>query len=494
MRLAFNAGTEQKQIAMKGKAFSVIFLFFLQSVYGQRNALESLLADSSMAGASTSICIINTSDNNTVFEYNSKQSLTPASIQKLITAAAALELLGCDHNFTTQAGYSGTIDKRTGVLTGNIILKGGGDPSLGSENFRDHYGKFTERWITALKNAGIKKVKGGVIADDSVYDYQPVPSLWIWEDIGNYYGAGVYGLSVFDNSFEIHFRTMGEGSVPVITRVMPAICKPELTNMLTASGTTDKGYVFSAPYNSYAWIAGTIPVNRPDFILRASMTDPPLVLARMVNLMLDSAGITTTAAPATARTLQHNTAGEFSVVDEVKSPPLKDIVRIMNHESVNLYAEHLVKELGRVRMNTGTNAAGIEVILKFLSGSGIDTNGIFLEDGSGLSPKNSITSKGMAELLSFMKIDPEKFSAFYNSLPEAGKAGTLKYYFRDPVFESNLRAKSGSMTRVRSYSGYFKTKSGKEMAFCIIVNNFSGSHQIIIKGIEEILKETIIRN
>jgi D-alanyl-D-alanine carboxypeptidase/D-alanyl-D-alanine-endopeptidase (penicillin-binding protein 4) len=132
--------------------------------------------------------------------------------------------------------------------------------------------------------------------------------------------------------------------------------------------------------------------------------------------------------------------------------------------------------------------------MKSLSESGIDTGSIFIEDGSGLSPKNAITSKGMAELLSVMKKDPQNFSCFYNSLPEAGKAGTLKNSFKDSVFESNLRAKSGSMTRVRSYAGFFKTRSGKEMAFCIIVNNFSGSHQKIIRGIEGILRETIITN
>ncbi len=478
-----------------GKKVSFILLIFLpQLAYGQQKALESLLADSSMKGASVSICILNTSDNISAFEFNSDKSLTPASIQKLITAAAALKLLGDDYFFTTQEGYSGTIDRKTATLSGNIIIKGGGDPCLGSEYFKDHYGNFAGKWITAFKNAGIKKVKGSVITDDSRYDYQPVPSGWVWEDIGNYYGAGVYGLSVFDNSYEIHFRTSAEGTVPVITKVNPGICMPELSNMLTASGTSDKGYVFSAPYNKYTWMTGTIPVNEPDFILRASITDPPLIFAKIISQMLDSAGIAITGEPSTARILKRQFDNDFNAVDLVKSPPLKDIIKIMNHESVNLYAEHLVKELGKAVMNKGTTAAGIEVILKFLSGSGINTGGIFIEDGSGLSPKNAMTSKGMAELLSFMKKDPEKFSSFYNSLPEAGKAGTLKYYFKDPAFDSNLRAKSGSMTRVRSYAGYFKTTSGKEMTFCIIVNNFSGSHHRIIRGIEEILRETIIMN
>ena len=113
----------------------------------------------------------------------------------------------------------------------------------------------------------------------------------------------------------------------------------------------------------------------------------------------------------------------------------------------------------------------LEVLYRFLEDSGINSSGIFLEDGSGLSPLNAVTSRSLAEILFFMKNRSKYFGEFYNSLPDAGREGTLKNYFKNPVFESNLRAKSGSMTRVRSYAGYFKTISGNEMVFSILVNN-----------------------
>jgi D-alanyl-D-alanine carboxypeptidase/D-alanyl-D-alanine-endopeptidase (penicillin-binding protein 4) len=147
--------------------------------------------------------------------------------------------------------------------------------------------------------------------------------------------------------------------------------------------------------------------------------------------------------------------------------------------------------MGKVFRNSGTTAAGIDVLYRFLEDAGINVTGIFLEDGSGMSPMNAITSQGLAGILMFMRNRSASFTWFYNSLPDAGKEGTLKTSFKDPAFYSNLKAKSGSMTRVRSYAGYFKAGSGNEMVFSIIINNFSGTSRRIISGIEEIILETI---
>jgi len=467
-------------------------LFLSQLLSGQEKALELLLADSSMAHSSVSICILNTTDGETVFDHNAKKSLMPASVLKLVTSSVAMELLGPEYRFRTEIGYSGNLNKRTGCLNGNIVIRGGGDPALGSAYFPDCCKEFLSDWITRIKNLGIRKIDGRVMTDDSRYDYQPVPAKWLWEDAGNYYGAGVYGLSVFDNTIEIHFMTSGDGSVPVIKGFVPGVCRFELSNQLTASGNSDKGYVFRAPYGDYGWLAGTIPVNREDFVLKASISDPPLLLAKIIDKMLDSIGVVITNNPSTARIESDFSAKEITSIAEVCSPPLKEIIEVLNHESVNLYAEHLLKELGFVFKNKGTTSAGIDVLFKFMGDAGISFSGMFLEDGSGLSPLNSINARGLAEMLVYMREKAKYGNEFYASLPEAGSEGTLKNFFKDPVFEKNLRAKSGSMTRVRSYAGYFKTKSAKELAFCLIINNYSGPSHEIVKGIEEILKETIL--
>ncbi len=235
----------------------------------------------------------------------------------------------------------------------------------------------------------------------------------------------------------------------------------KLSNQLKVSGNNDKGYVFAAPYSDYGWLAGSIPVNREDFVLKASVNDPPLLLAKIIDNMLDSVGIAVSGDPSTARLQYLQTGSELKMIDEVDSPPLKEIIEVLNHESVNLFAEHLLKELGRVYKDHGSTAAGIEVLYKFLEDLGINPDGVFIEDGSGMSPMDAITSRDLSDLLFLMRAKGKYFNEFYASLPDAGKEGTLKNYFKDPVFESNLKAKSGSMTRVRSYAGYFKTMNRK---------------------------------
>jgi D-alanyl-D-alanine carboxypeptidase/D-alanyl-D-alanine-endopeptidase (penicillin-binding protein 4) len=478
---------------MPKRLLIIILLIVPMLLTGQEKALNLLLADSSMISSSVSLCILNSVNGESVYEFNAGESLIPASVLKLVTSSAALELLGPEYCFRTRLGYTGNINKRTGRLTGDIVIIGGGDPALGSEYFKDHYYNFLKNWITEIRKLGINKIEGRIIADDSWYDYQPVPAKWLWEDIGNYYGAGAYGLSVFDNKFEIHFKTSGDGSIPEITGIVPDQGRYDLSNQLVVSDNTDKdGYVFSAPYNDYGWLAGSIPVNMGDFVLKASILDPPLLLAEIFDSMLDSAGIAVSGDPSTTRIEKKLTVDEPVIIAEVISPPLSDIIEVLNHESVNLFAEHLLKEIGKIYNNNGTTEAGIEVLYRFLKDSGVNSAGMFLEDGSGMSPMDAVTSRGLAEILLFMKNKAKYFSEFYNSLPDAGKEGTLKNYFKNPVFDSNLKAKSGSMTRVRSYAGYFKTMSGNEMAFSILVNNYSGPSKRIIAGIEDILLETIM--
>jgi len=462
--------------------------------FSQEISSETFLADSSLAHASVSLCVADAKTGDILFDYNSGTSLTPASVMKVITSAAALELLGPGYTFKTTVGYTGTLNKRTGLLKGNIIIHGGGDPALGSKYFSDHYSNFLNNWVSEIKKLGIKRIKGKIITDDSYYDYLPVPGKWIWEDIGNYYGAGVYGLSVYDNTYEIHFKTSSDNTMPSMKEIIPNECRSELSDFLISSGTTDEGYVFAAPYNTGGWIAGTIPVNQQDFVLKASVTDPPLLMAKIVSEKLKASGITTSANPTTVRLELNYKPGKVVPITETISPPLADIIEVLNHESVNLFAEHLIKELGKKFKNNGSTASGAEVIIEFLKNSGIDTNGMFIEDGSGLSPVNAINTRELVRLLVYMKNRGKYFSEYYSSLPDAGKNGTLKNNFKDPSFDSRLKAKSGSMTRVRSFAGYFTTVSGKEMVFSIIINNYSGPSKKIISDIEDNIRELISNN
>ena len=474
--------------------FFVLIAFFLVTIlsYSQERAVHLFLSDTSMIHASASLCVKDADSGETITEYNPVKSLIPASVMKLITSGVALELLGPQYTFKTIIGYTGSLNKRTGRLSGNIIIRGGGDPALGSKYFEDHYRDFLNSWVSGIMMIGITRVDGKVITDDSYYDFLPVPAKWQWEDIGNYYGAGVYGLSVFDNTAEIHLQTSADSSPVKISGLNPREYRYEFENRLVASGTSDEGYVFAAPYSNYGWLTGSVPVDQEDFILHAAIADPPLLIASLLNEKLEASGIKIKEDPSTARLEGNNLVEEVKNVSEITSPPLSEIIEVLNHESVNLYAETLLKELGKTFMNNGSTASGVEVVKAFLINANIPVDGMFIEDGSGLSPRNSINSEALTDFLAYMKNRGKYFTEYFKSLPEAGKEGTLKSYFRDLVFEGKMNAKSGSMNRVRCYAGYFTTNSHRNMVFSILVNNYTGSSQEVISGIEEIIKEIIL--
>jgi serine-type D-Ala-D-Ala carboxypeptidase/endopeptidase (penicillin-binding protein 4) len=471
---------------------SLITLFFESAA--QEEAINRFVNDTSMSHASVSVCIIDPLSGIPAKEFDAQRSLVPASTLKLVTTAAAIELMGSDFTFKTSVGYRGTFDTPTKTLKGDIIIKGGGDPCLGSEYFYDYYGDIILKWSEAIAKAGIIKVDGRVITDDSFYNYEPLPSKWLWEDIGNYYGAGTFGLSIFDNTYSVHLNTSKPGDKPEITSITPEFVNPEITNFLISGGNRDEGYIYSSPYNNNSWISGTVPQNRTDFVLKGSITDPPLLAAKLLNAKLKSSGISVSGEPSTTRILDDHDEYSFNLITETISPPLSEIIYVLNHESINLYAESLTKHIGLLYKHNGSTESGIEVILEFLKSYGVETDGINMVDGSGLSPVNSISSRELARLLYLMKTKSKQFECFRKSLPEAGKTGTLQNYFTDQFFNNRLRLKTGSMSGVRSFAGYVTANSGKEMIVTIIVNNYSGSSERVISAIEEVIRGVIKEN
>lgn len=470
----------------------IIFLFLVFSLgaEAQDDVFRSFLRDSVMTNASVALVVADADSSTIVYSYNPLQNLIPASTMKLVTSAAAIELLGPSFTFRTTVGYTGIIT-RSGTLNGDLIIRGGGDPCLGADFYNYHYQDFTGSWIESAKKAGVRKIKGRIITDDSYYDYEPAAPRWLWEDLGVYYGAGVFGLSVFDNSCKIKVRAITGSNEVKITAVEPALPGFSFANRLKSETDRDNWYVYSAPYSKSGWLSGYIPADTAEYTLDAAIPDPPLLMATMLNDRMMADAIKISGSPATTRT-EKPAGTQFTPLTETTSPLLSQIIDRLNKESINLYAEHLVKELGKQYRGTGSTVDGLYVIREFLSNAGIDTTGLFIEDGSGLSARNGINADALTKLLIYMRNKGKYFPEFYSSLPEAGKNGTLSRYFTGQEFESNLKAKSGSMTRVRCYAGYFTSASGKNMVFCILVNNFRGDSPYIINNIERILSSFIL--
>lgn len=412
-------------------------------------------------------------------------SLVPGSTLKLITTATALEMLGPNFRFETKLAYSGEI--RNDSLYGNLYVVGGGDPALGSAYFKQHYlsNHFLDEWIRQIKQLGIKHISGDLVTDATIFEEQMIPDTWIWEDIGNYYGAGACGISVYDNSYKIHLTSPKQaGQKTRVKYTVPFV--PELTfenHVKSSDINRDQAYVYGAPMDNKRTIRGTIPKEKTDFVIKGSIPNPPYQLAWELMNKIEEAKITIDGI-IRARKENQEIPG-LNLITKTVSPKLADIVRVTNHESVNLYAEHLLKYMAYLTNGQGTTRQGIEIVKDFWEKRGIKMNGLFMADGSGLSHFNLLTAKLMVELLDEMK-NSKASKDFFNSIPYVPN-GTL-YFFNPLNFPGkSLRAKSGSMTRVRCYAGELKNKSGQTVLFAVFLNNFSCSQQKAIQMVEDLL-------
>jgi D-alanyl-D-alanine carboxypeptidase/D-alanyl-D-alanine-endopeptidase (penicillin-binding protein 4) len=456
-------------------------------ISGQQNAMDTILADTTLTGTSWSICFADAVTGEMIFGHDATRNLASASVMKLYPTSVALSLLGPDYRFSTDLCISGELNSRRGIVNGDIVIRGGGDPALGSEYFSDHYGDVIGKWTDALIAAGIRHVKGRVAAAPSIYDLNPAPSGWSWGNIGQYYGAGVYDINFNDNKYNIYITGYSEGSPAVIDSVELYGRDVRLTNYLTSMGRSDRGYLYSTPYSHTAWIEGSVPADS-SFALKASNPDPPLTVVKLLDRAMRDAGIRIDGSPSEARAT--SSREEMTPLCVTLSPALEDIVKVTNHESVNMYAEAIRKHLGYVLLGEGTFSAGGEVVRSFLDSIGCEPYESVILDGSGLSANNNISALMTVRLLVHMH-NSSATAAFIASLPEGAVSGTMKSYFRDEFFRGRVFAKTGTISSAKSFAGYVTTGSGRRLAFTMFANGFTVSNRIITDYMESVVREII---
>ncbi len=446
---------------------------------------QKILSQQEYKNASIGIQFIDIESELSVFEYNPNKLMIPASTLKIVTSAAALELLGADYRFKTQIGYVGEL-KENNELKGDLVIIGGGDPTLGSMYFNSYESNniFINFWVQKIRAAGIRQISGDIILDASIYDSEKVPSTWIWGDIGNYYGAGANAFTCYDNLFRITFKSPERaGELTNVISTYPKIEGMEISNEVVSSEiNSDRAYVFGSPFNKTRIIRGTIPKGRNAFTIKAAVHQPEEILVYELITNLAKEGIFITGDVK----IQKTDKSRFQPFYIHESPILAEIIKVLNHESVNLFAEHLVKQVATEKTGIGNRETGIELITEFYKTKEILKDDFFMEDGSGLSHFNAISPDQITSILIFMAKKSENSEAFINSLPNAG-SGTLSGFSTELFPGKTLNAKSGSMTRVRCYAGYLKTGSGKLIAFSIMFNHFSGSSSKLVKEIENLL-------
>ncbi len=460
--------------------YGVLLLSTLDS-NGQKT--NDFLSDSALEFSSTGISVVDLRTGEMLMSENPRMLLAPASTLKLLTTATAIEILGPDYRFKTELGYTGSVQPDSGILEGNLVVKGGGDPTLGSNYFanRSEPDAFLDGWVRDVKKSGITRIMGDLVLDVSCYARYATPGSWAWEDIGNYYGATPSALTYSDNMVRLYFDTPEQSGEPVILTG----CDPSqegvswLNEVKSSHINRDLAYVYGSPWGENRVILGSLPAGRKGFMVRASMPEPALCLGIALKEKLESAGI---GCEGIVRVSSE--AMVFQVIAEVLSPVLTDIVRIVNYESVNLYAEHLILEIARTSAGSGSLMKGIEAVQYFWKEHGI-REPFFLEDGSGLSRFNAISASHFTHVLLYMHRSSSG-SLFRQSLPPAGK-GTLGSFSIHDFPGNTLACKSGSMDRVRGYAGYLACDSGREVAFAVICNNFPLTQTEMVRKMQKLI-------
>jgi D-alanyl-D-alanine carboxypeptidase/D-alanyl-D-alanine-endopeptidase (penicillin-binding protein 4) len=479
--------------------YAVLFLVFLSfGIQAQEKAgvdkinalLEEYKNDPQLKPAVVSFCVLNAKTGDQLVENNSKLAMTPASTLKIITTSAALGMLGSGYRYETKLMVDGNYDSITGMLTGNLVIKGSGDPTLNSEYFKKSDGavELVDEWAAVLKAKGLKRVLGKIIVDNSCFDNN-VPGNWIWSDMGNYFGAPPNGLSYNDNKIKLYFRTGAKtGDSTQLVKQIPEVPGLVFVNKITTGGKDDNACVYGAPGQNTRLMTGTLPPNKSSFEVEIAMPDPAWYCAYALNKALIKAGIGTT----DSITVMDEPMKELTESLYIhKSPPLSSIVYQTNLHSNNLFAETLLKTIALKKNGYGSLYPAIDLVLNYWKGRGVDVEGFFMSDGSGLSRSNGISTYQQATILSKIYRDPNMYKIFNASLPVAGQSGSLSGIGKGTFAEKNMRAKSGYISRARGYAGYVKTKAGTELSFSVLFNNYNCSPSEAKQKIEKFLEALV---
>lgn len=475
------------------KYFFLIYLLYIP-VHGSdlntvKSIAESVVRHPNLKHGTWSICALDAETGEILLDINSHLTLTPASNMKLITSAAALDILGADTRFHTYLEYDGRIDN--GRLNGNLYIRGEGDPTLASPEMPEviQIDSLFAVWLNALHQKGIKEITGDLIADISYFDDRYIPDDWSWGDMGNYYGPVSSSLCINENSYKLYFKSPAQKYVRAeVLYTDPEIPGISFKNfMLTGNVRSGaQAYIYGAPEQNTRFLHGYIPSGRSRFFIEGSIPDPALFMIQRLNSELSREGISIKGRIYKKRFWQ---ASERHNLMTIASPPLEKIVYRLNKRSNNLFAEQLLKILGKVKTGTGSVKKGIEVINYWIEDKELPGDGVYIEDGSGLARSNGCTTFFFAQLLKKMKLSPG-YEAFFNSLSVAGDPedeGTLKSLCAGTVAAGKVHVKSGLMQRVRSHSGYLFTSGNKCICFSMIANNFSGSYRTIDSLHEKIM-------
>ncbi|MBL8150831.1 MAG: D-alanyl-D-alanine carboxypeptidase/D-alanyl-D-alanine-endopeptidase [Blastocatellia bacterium] len=447
-----------------------------------QDRIRALLSKPELAAANVGIKIT-TLDGQVVFEENASKLLVPASNMKLYTTAAALEKLGADFRIRTSV-YSYSRPDQTGQIKGDIVLYGRGDPSLGSRFNNDAESVDALALLARqLVNAGVKSVDGNLIADESYFRGSPLGYGWEWSDIQWSFGAEVSALTFSDNSVDVAIKPSSVPGEACFVAVTPDVGYVGITNQIQTSQPKTKREVgiYRGLEDNSVLVWGNLPVGDTGFQSRIAVHKPAAFTGYLFKEALRQVGIIVKGDVLVADSSRLSvvkpvdpTRDRLVELASIQSQPLAELVRVVNKFSQNLYAELLLRTLGKMKGSAelDSDTAGVEVVKEWLASVGVDTKILSILDGSGLSRRNLITASATTELLKYMSRRPLR-EPFEASLPVAGIDGSLTKRMVNTTAANNVKAKTGTVNNVTSLSGYVTTAGGDPLVFSIIINNFT---------------------
>lgn len=446
-------------------------------------AIDSTINHSLFDGAHWGVTVMNLRTGEQLFSRNADHHFVPASNVKLFTSAAALDQLGPDFRYQTTLFAEGVI--RDSTLYGRLVIRGAGDPTLGGYGQRDDPTAVFRAWADSLRAHGIRRVTGDIVGDDDIFTDAPLGYGWSWDDTPYAYAAEIGGLAFNQNKIEVVLEGTRLGEPAHLT------WRPHETDYVTLINKTtttprgsdvDEAYERPLGQNTIV-LESEVPVGATE-TEDLTIHNPTRFTAHMLRTVLREQGISVSGAAVDGDSVDTPPLYDAQTMHPVAhyiSPPLDTIARELNFESLNLYAELVLRTLGVERPVTdadedvrpGSAEMGIAASMRTFAAAGIDTSRIQLADGSGLSRHNLVSPSATVKLLRFMRnhADPRVRNAFYRSLPAAGRDGTLRYRVVSGG-QGPVRAKTGTLSNISSLSGYVTTSAGTPLAFSIFCNQY----------------------
>jgi len=418
----------------------------------------------------------------TVFEHDPRKLFSPASNSKLYTVALALDRLGADYRIKTSL-YAKARPTRSGTLKGDLIVYGRGDPTINARLHGDDLYQALQPLVSALTNAGVKRIGGDLVADESYFHGPPFGSGWAWDDLEYYYGAEISALTINDNTLQAVIRPGARAGAPCRLALQPATAWLTFSNRTETvePGAARKLRFYHPLGQNVIYVSGQMATDDVGFTNDVTLHNPAGLFASFFKAALARQGIKVSGKARSQNWLDREVApidyARLVELGTVLSLPMRDLAREVEKPSQNLYADLLLSHVGERQRTADTPASdtsedlGIRELNRFLAEAGIQRGETLFEEGSGLSRDNLTSPNATVTLLRYMNRQPCA-QAYLDALPIAGVDGTLKGRMTGTPAAGNLRAKTGTLRWANTMSGRVTTAAGEHLVFSLMVNRY----------------------